>query len=82
MNTANQTVGSAVMRAQRAFLVCASIALCGTAAAAGTPVGTVIENTATVDFELGGTPLTLSSNTTSITVVERIDVAVTLQSPS
>lgn len=49
--------------------------------AIGTPVGTVIENTATVDFILSGTPTTLVSNTTSITVVERIDVVVTLQSP-
>ena len=49
--------------------------------AAGTPVGTVIENTATVDFDIGGTPVTLQSNTTSFTVVERIDVVVTLQSP-
>lgn len=49
--------------------------------AEGTPAGTVIENTASVSFELGGNPATLDSNTTTITVVERIDVAVTLQSP-
>ena len=47
----------------------------------GTPVGTVIENTATVDFDLAGTPITLQSNTTTITVIERIDVIVALQSP-
>jgi uncharacterized repeat protein (TIGR01451 family) len=41
----------------------------------------VINNTATVDFNLGGTPLSLQSNTTTITVAERIDVVVTLQSP-
>ena len=52
-----------------------------TAAAAGTPVGTVIQNTATVNFDLGGAPVTLQSNVTTITVVERVDVAVTLQSP-
>lgn len=51
------------------------------ALAAGTPVGTVIQNTATVDFDLAGTPVTLQSNTTTITVVERIDVSVALQSP-
>lgn len=50
------------------------------AMAAGTPVGTVIQNAATVDFDLGGTPITLTSNTTSITVAEIIDVVVTLQS--
>lgn len=49
--------------------------------AAGTPVGTIIENTATVDFDLVGTPITLESNTTTITVAERIDVIVTVQSP-
>lgn len=49
--------------------------------ATGTPAGTVIENTATVSFDLAGTTLTITSNTTTITVVERIDVVVTLQSP-
>lgn len=52
-----------------------------TAWGAGTPVGTLIENSATVDFDLSGTPVTLQSNTTTITVAERIDVVVTLQSP-
>ena len=47
----------------------------------GTPVGTVIQNTATVNFDLAGTPITLQSNTTTITVIERIDVIVALQSP-
>lgn len=59
----------------------ALLAFCATAGAAGTPVGTVIQNTATVDFDLAGTPVTLNSNTTTITVVERVDVVVTLQSP-
>ncbi len=59
-----------------------TLLLTGSAAfAVGTPVGTVIQNTATVDFDIGGTPATLQSNTTTITVVERIDVVVTLQSP-
>jgi len=49
--------------------------------AVGTPVGTLIENTATVNFDVAGTTITLQSNTTTITVVERIDVVVTLQSP-
>lgn len=48
--------------------------------AVGTPVGTVIQNTATVNFDLGGTPITVVSNTTSLTVLERIDVVTTLQS--
>ena len=52
----------------------------GSALAAGTAVGTTIQNTATVDFTLGGTPLTVSSNTTTIVVAERLDIVVTLQS--
>lgn len=47
---------------------------------AGTPAGTVIDNVASVNFDLGGTNITQLSNTTSVTVVERIDVVVTLQS--
>lgn len=46
---------------------------------AGTAAGTVIQNTAVVSFDLGGTTATQSSNTVSLTVVERIDVLVTLQ---
>ena len=58
-----------------------SVCLISTSAfAAGTPAGTVIENTATISFDLGGTSANLSSNTTSLTVVERIDVTVSLQS--
>jgi uncharacterized repeat protein (TIGR01451 family) len=48
--------------------------------AVGTPVGTVIENTATVTFDLAGSQLTLDSNTTTVTVVEMIDVDATVQS--
>ncbi len=48
---------------------------------AGTPAGTVIDNMASVSFDLAGTPLTVDSNVSSITVQERIDVVVILQSP-
>ena len=37
-------------------------------------------NSAIVDFDLAGSPLTITSNTTTITVAERLDVVVTLQS--
>lgn len=47
---------------------------------AGTPAGTVIDNTASISFTSGATPITQDSNTVSITVLERIDVVVTLQS--
>jgi len=50
------------------------------ALAAGTAAGTVINNTATVDFMVSGTPVQQISNVSSITVVERLDVVVTLQS--
>lgn len=59
---------------------CLAVLAATSAMAAGTPVGTIIQNTATVDFDLAGTPITLQSNTTAVTVVERIDVAVALQS--
>jgi uncharacterized repeat protein (TIGR01451 family) len=49
--------------------------------AVGTPVGTVIENTATVTFDVAGSQVTVQTNTTTVTVAERIDVAVTVQSP-
>lgn len=52
----------------------------GAVHAAGTPAGTQIESTATVNFDLGGTPTTIVSNTTVIAVDERIDVVATLQS--
>ena len=49
--------------------------------AEGTPAGTVISNTATVDFDLDGTAVSRDSNTALVTVVERIDVITTLRSP-
>ena len=47
---------------------------------AGTPAGTVIDNMASVSFDLAGVSATEQSNVVSITVVERLDVAVALQS--
>jgi uncharacterized repeat protein (TIGR01451 family) len=47
---------------------------------AGTTAGTVVDNVAVVDFDLGGISSTQDSNTASFTVLERIDVDVTLQS--
>ena len=45
--------------------------------AAGTPAGTLIENTARIDFDVSGTSASVNSNTVSIAVDERIDVLVT-----
>ncbi|MEM8683468.1 MAG: hypothetical protein AAGF72_08565 [Pseudomonadota bacterium] len=67
---------------RQAALACVAtcvMALSAPVFADGTPAGTVIENTATISFDLGGTPTTLTSNTASVTVVERIDVSVSLQ---
>ena len=79
LQTANRTPLPAGWLA--AALLAAVSAAPTSAVAAGTAAGTVIENTATVDFNLNGTDLTLTSNTTTLTVAERIDVVVTLQSP-
>ena len=43
-------------------------------------MGTLIENTAVVDFVQGGAPQQVISNTVAFVVAERIDVVVTLQS--
>lgn len=48
---------------------------------AGTPAGTVVDNIAVVNFDLGGVNNTQNSNAASFQVLERIDVVVTLQSP-
>jgi uncharacterized repeat protein (TIGR01451 family) len=61
-------------------MAAAMVLLAGQALAAGTPAGTVIDNVAEVSFDLAGTQITLQSNIASITVVERIDVVVALQS--
>ena len=47
----------------------------------GTPAGTVIDNVATVSFDLAGVNTTLDSNTVTFSVLERLDVVITLQSP-
>lgn len=46
----------------------------------GTAAGTVIDNVATINFDLGGVNSTQDSNTVSFSVLERIDLVVTLQS--
>ncbi len=73
----------ATLRLRMAAAACSLLVLhvADTARAAGVPAGTLIENTATVTYELSGTPISIDTNTTSITVAERIDVVVTRQSP-
>ncbi len=57
------------------------IACCSAAWATGTAAGTIIDNVATVNFDLAGVNSTQNSNTVTLTVLERLDVVVTLQSP-
>jgi len=73
--------GNRLTRLSRVAATVFLISFATPALSAGTPVGTVIDNVAQVDFEIAGTPLTQSSNISSITVQERIDVTVVLQSP-
>lgn len=48
--------------------------------AVGTVAGTDIDNTASVSYEIAGTPQTTTSNTVTLTVTEVLDVDVTLLS--
>jgi uncharacterized repeat protein (TIGR01451 family) len=50
--------------------------------AIGTAAGTNITNTATVAYSVGGTPSTITSNTTTLAVAELVDVTIALQSPA
>ena len=64
------------------FVVTLTAALPFGAHAAGTAAGTTIQNTATVNFSVAGTPASTNSNATSVTVAEILNVTVTLQSPT
>jgi uncharacterized repeat protein (TIGR01451 family) len=66
---------------QHALIACLCCVLSVPAFAAGTAVGTLIENTANISYDIAGVPLTAQSNTTTIVVAERINVQTTLQSP-
>jgi uncharacterized repeat protein (TIGR01451 family) len=50
--------------------------------AAGTAAGTSIQNTAQVSYDIGGTPVTTSSNATTLTVAEIINTNVTILTAS
>ena len=70
-----------MQRLRRVVAVLAMLFVVGESLAAGTPAGTVVQNTATVEFELAGTPEVRQSNTSTFLVAERIDVTVALLSP-
>jgi uncharacterized repeat protein (TIGR01451 family) len=50
--------------------------------AVGTAAGTNITNTATVDYSIGGTAASITSNTTTLAVAELVNVTIALQSPT
>jgi uncharacterized repeat protein (TIGR01451 family) len=50
--------------------------------ALGTAAGTSIANVATVEYSIGGTPSTATSNASIVAVAEIVDVAIALQSPA
>jgi uncharacterized repeat protein (TIGR01451 family) len=52
------------------------------ARAVGVPAGTTIDNTAQVTYTVGSVSATATSNTSSVTVAEILDVVVTPQTPS
>lgn len=62
----------------RACIALASLFAAVSAHALGTVAGTSIQNTAQITYNVGATTLSTSSNTTTITVAEILDVAVTL----
>lgn len=81
---ANEFGNDRVFRGRRAACVLGLLFLFAgslPAGAAGIRAGTLIENTASVDFQMDGEPGTVVSNTVSFQVAERLDVTVTLQSP-
>ena len=50
--------------------------------AAGTAAGTNIQNTAQVSYTVGGSTVTTSSNTSSVTVAEILDAVLTIAAPT
>ena len=81
MNSANRPIVPTLVRVRRILIFCLFGIAGGHAFAAGTAVGTTIDNTASISYDLAGVPLTLQSNTTTIIVAERINVVTTLLSP-
>jgi uncharacterized repeat protein (TIGR01451 family) len=68
-------------RSQLALASCLALVAGRPVLAVGTPAGTAIQNTAQVTYTIGGSQVTTPSSTNVITVAERLDVSVTLQSP-
>lgn len=80
MKSASNQFASALLWLRRSSPLFFCLVLSNPAAGAGIAVGTIIENTANITYDLAGTSLALRSNTTTIVVAERINVVTTLQS--
>lgn len=73
------------MISARSIALCAgALALGGAfdASAVGTAAGTNIQNAAQVSYQVGGSTVTTTSNTSSVTVAEILDTVVTIASPT
>lgn len=81
MILADMKMSPAFVWMRRVSILCVGLIISHPVNAAGTAVGTTIQNTANITYDLGGTPLAAQSNTTVIVVAERINVTTTLQSP-
>ena len=75
-----------MLRSTRLLVAAGAFSLLGSwaheAHAVGVAAGTSIDNTAQVTYQVGSVNATATSNTSSVTVAEILDVAVTLQTPS
>ena len=80
VTAANKGNKLAMKHTRRITLAALLVFFTAPAWSAGTPAGTIIDNVASVNFDLGGANITQVSNLTTVTVVERLDVVVTLQS--
>lgn len=76
-----------VIRRIRQTIFCGAFATAGalmssSAFGAGTAANTAISNSAQVNYTLGGTPLSVNSNTTTLNVAEILNVNVAVQTPT
>lgn len=66
----------------RLAVLASAFCLSPCALAVGTAVGTPITNTASVSYDIGGSTVTATSNTTSVTVAQILDVSAVVQTPN
>jgi uncharacterized repeat protein (TIGR01451 family) len=69
-----------ISRTRAALVLALAVGVTTNAYAVGTAAGTDIQSTATIEFSIGGSATSTTSNTTSVIVAEIVDVSVALQS--